>query len=132
MLFENIGLKVPSILLPKKSLDYSQWAVVACDQFTSEPEYWQNAANLVKGAPSTLNLIYPEVFLEEPEGEKTARIQKINQTMREYLNQGIFETCDHSFILVDRRTSHVSSRKGLVVALDLEAYDYSRQSQTLI
>ncbi len=69
--FEDIGIQIPQIYLPRKGTDLTKWAVIACDQFTSEPEYWQEVEKLVGNAPSTYNLILPEVFLETP-GEEAA------------------------------------------------------------
>lgn len=127
---EDIGLKVPNILLPRKGVDLSKWAVVACDQYTSQPEYWSNLKNLVEGSPSTLNAIFPEVYLEDGDGQK--RIEGINAAMEDYLEEGVLEDQGPGFVLLDRKTSHVASRKGLVVALDLEKYDYKVGSQSLI
>lgn len=127
---EKIGLKVPNILLPRKGIDLSKWAVVACDQYTSQPDYWERLRLDVKGSPSTLNAIFPEVFLEEVDGDK--RIEQINAAMDAYLREGILEDQGPGFVLLDRKTSHVESRKGLVVALDLEKYDYAVGSQSLI
>ncbi len=129
MSFEEIGLKVPKILIPKKSIDMTKWAVVACDQYTSEPEYWDSVKEIVADDPSTLKIIFPEVYLEAENKEEI--ISSINKTMEEYLQEGIFEEIG-GFILVDRKTSQADSRKGLVVALDLEKYDYNKGSQTLI
>jgi hypothetical protein len=130
MNFDNIGLQAPRILLPREGTDMTAWAVVACDQYTSEPEYWRNAGTLVGGKPSTLNLIYPEVYLESGNGPQI--ISSINRKMREYLSLDVLEEKNPGFVLVDRKTSHAPSRKGLVVALDLECYDYTPGSKTLI
>ncbi len=127
---EDIGLKVPNILLPAKGIDLGKWAVVACDQYTSQPEYWENLKNLVEGCPSTLNAVFPEVYLEAGDGQE--RIERINGTMDAYLKEGVLEDLGPGFVLLDRKTSHVASRKGLVVALDLEKYDYKVGSQSLI
>ena len=81
MIFKNIALQVPRILLPKAGTDLSKWAVIACDQYTSEPEYWDKAKQLVGDAPSTLNLIFPEVYLEDEDSEQ--RITTINQAMQQ-------------------------------------------------
>jgi len=129
MKFEDIGLLVPNILLPKEGIDLTKWSVVACDQFTSEEEYWKSVKELVGNSPSTLNIIFPEVYLDK--GNDDTIIKSINSKMTEYLNENIFD--EHKgFILVDRKTSHADSRKGLVVALDLDRYDYNKGSQTLI
>jgi hypothetical protein len=126
----KLAMEVPTILLPKKDVDLSRWAVIACDQYTSEPEYWQDVDRLVADQPSTLRLVFPEVYLEEDGVE--ARIADINASMNQYLSDGVLTAQEQGFILLDRKTSHVPSRKGLMVALDLEAYDYRPGSKTLI
>ncbi len=128
--YNSVSLGVPEILLPKEGIDLAKWAVIACDQFTSEPEYWAKVAALAGDAPSTLNIIYPEVFLHEPEAEKGARIARIRKTMNRYLDQALFQTRE-GFIYVERMTGG-HTRKGLVVALDLEAYDFHKGSSTPI
>jgi len=128
--FSKLALAIPEILLPKAGVDLQRWAVIACDQYTSEPEYWEAVDRLVADQPSTLRLIFPEVFLEEDDSE--ARIAEINRAMRDYLAQGVLEAQPEGFLLVDRKTTHAPSRKGLMVALDLEAYDYRPGSKTLI
>ena len=128
--FESVGLEVPGILLPDAGTDMRKWAVVACDQYTSQPEYWQKAAEFVGEAPSTLKLMLPEVYLGSDREEEI--IAAINRTMREYLEDCTLAPPRSGFVLVDRATSHAASRKGLVVALDLEAYDYNKGATTLI
>lgn len=128
--FEDIGLYVPSILLPRPGVDLLKWAVVACDQYTSQPEYWEQVESFVGDSPSTLHLVLPEIYLNSPHCEKL--IEKINRTMQEYLSSGILVEQKPGFVLVDRKTSGGLSRKGLVVALDLEQYDFARNAQTLI
>jgi uncharacterized protein (DUF1015 family) len=130
MNFEKIGLHVPEILLPKNGSDMTKWSMVACDQYTSQPEYWKKAMGLVKDAPSTLNLILPEVYLETHREEKL--VSEVNSNMKKYLEENILIKQKPCFILVDRKTSKTSSRKGLVVALDLERYDFREGSETLI
>ena len=83
MKYEEIGLLIPEILFPKQGVDLSKWAVVACDQFTSQPEYWKDVSNLVGDNPSTLNIIFPEVYLEEEDGSR--RIESINKNMNSYI-----------------------------------------------
>ncbi|MGE5583294.1 MAG: DUF1015 domain-containing protein [Bacillota bacterium] len=124
------GLGIPEILLPGPGIDLAKWPVVACDQYTSQPEYWEKVSALVGDSPSTLRLIYPEVYLGKEDGSK--RIKDIHLRMREYLEENILVSQGAGFVLVDRRTSRVPSRKGLIVALDLECYDYHPGSQTLI
>jgi hypothetical protein len=125
----KVGIKVPEVLLPNTEIDPTKWAVVACDQYTSQPEYWEEAAKLIGDDASTLKVTFPEVYLEDDDADE--RIKDINKTMDEYLANNIFKTVE-GFILLDRKTSHVPSRKGLIVALDLEEYDYSPESQSLI
>ncbi len=126
----RLALEVPTILLPAEGVDPSRWAVIACDQYTSEPEYWTAVDRLVAGQPSTLRLIFPEVYLEE--GDDAPRIAAINRAMDEYLAQEVLAEQPPGFLLVDRKTTHAPSRKGLVVALDLEHYDYRPGAKTLI
>ncbi len=130
MKFENIGLSVPAILLPNENVDPEKWAVIACDQYTSQADYWNQVEELVGDAPSTLRLTFPEIYLED--AGKEERIANINAAMRQYLADGTLVEQKPGFILVDRKTAHAASRKGLVVALDLEHYDYSADSTTLI
>lgn len=117
------------ILLPK-NVDFSKWSVVACDQYSSEPQYWEEAEEIAKGSPSTLNIIYPEAYLNEPDGDK--RIENINRTMEQYISDGIFKEYTDSLIYVERTQKNGKVRRGIVGAIDLEAYDYSVGSQSLV
>lgn len=119
-----------NILLPKEEIDSYKWSVVACDQFTSEPEYWARVEEEIGNAPSTFSMILPEVYLEEPDAEE--RIQKINKTMDDYLEQGIFEEYNDALIYVERVDSTGKMRAGLVGQFDLEQYDYNKGSTSLI
>ena len=122
------ALHTAKILLPRAGIDPEKWAVVACDQFTAQPEYWRKADALVGQAPSTLRLILPEAWLVEGE----ARIPAIHAAMAKYLSDGTLETAvEDGFVLVERDTP-AGARPGLVVALDLEAYDYNPGSASLI
>ncbi len=124
------GLAAPDILIPGEQYNLKKWAVVACDQYTSEPEYWEKTAAYVGNEPSTLNLIFPEVYLGK---HSNTRIDSINRKMAEYLSSGIFETCKESFFLVHRKTpANPDGRWGLIAALDLEQYDYAKGSKSLI
>lgn len=125
----NIGVLVPNVMLPPKGTDFSKWAVVACDQFTSQPEYWQQARDYIGSAPSTLDLILPEAFLGKP--DEADRIASIRRHMRDYLAKGVLTTLPQGFVLV-RRSAAGNTRNGLVLALDLECYDYNKGSTTLI
>ena len=130
MNLEKIGLQVPTILLPNPDVNLSRWAVIACDQYTSQADYWDHVEAQVGDAPSTLRLTFPEIYLED--ADKEERIKHINQVMKRYLADGTLLAQQPGFILVDRKTSHAASRKGLIVALDLEHYDFSVGSKTLI
>jgi hypothetical protein len=110
-----LGLKVPRVLLPKKGLDLTKWCVIACDQYTSQPEYWKSVKDIVKDVPSTLNLIFPEVYLGDEKWNQEV-IQKIKEKMCEYDRDGILEAQDPGFVLLDRQTPHVASRKGVSAA----------------
>jgi hypothetical protein len=109
--YESICLGIPEILLPKKGTDLNKWAVIACDQFTSEPDYWRMVSILVGQAPSTLNLIFPEVYLGEKNPE--ARIARIREHMARYMDQGLFKETE-GFIYVERKVGD-RTRKGLMV-----------------
>ncbi|MCL4530112.1 MAG: DUF1015 domain-containing protein [Chloroflexi bacterium] len=127
-IISDIGIQIPQIYLPKPGIDLKKWAVIACDQFTSEPEYWNQVEQIVGDAPSTLNLTFPEVYLEKPGAEQ--RIQNIQSTMREYLDAGILQPRE-GLIYVERTVAG-KTRKGIVLALDLEHYDYNKGSSSLI
>ncbi len=122
-------IKSMPILLPKKDIDLSKWSVVACDQFTSERAYWERLKEYVGDSYSTLNIVFPEVYLGSNDDE---RIQKINDTMRKYQSEGIFDVHENCFILVDRVISNGQHRLGLVIAIDLEEYDFSPTSKARI
>ena len=126
----KLAIQVPEILLPKAGIDLTKWAVIACDQYTSEPEYWSTVDGEVGDAPSTLRLTFPEVYLEENDSNR--RIVAINRAMASYLDEGVLGSEVPGFVLLDRKTAHAPSRKGLMVALDLEQYDYLPGAKTLI
>ncbi|MFO7831312.1 MAG: DUF1015 domain-containing protein [Desulfuromonadaceae bacterium] len=130
MNFPDIGLQVPHILLPADDIDMQKWAVIACDQYTSDPQYWEDLAEFIGSAPSTLKMTLPEVYLEDEDVEE--RIRRINSTMHAYMQDVTLVEQDPAFVLVERSTSMVPQRKGLMVALDLERYDYTKGSHSLI
>lgn len=127
---DNLGIAIPDVLLPRPGSAFEKWAVVACDQYTSQPGYWAAVREFVGDAPSTLNVIYPEVFLNEPEAEKEARIRSIHSHMREYLDGGLF-TAREGLVYVER-TVDGATHHGVVACVDLERYDYNRGSTTLV
>ena len=130
MRFPGIGLSVPRVLLPRPDVGLEEWAVIACDQHTSNPEYWEEAARRVGSRPSALHLVLPEAFLEAP--GRGGRIRRIHERMESYLREGVLQPLEPGFVLVDRRTPHAASRKGLVAALDLEQYSFAPDAGTLI
>lgn len=110
------------ILLPDFSaVDGKKWACVACDQYTSEPEYWESVAKNVKDSPSTLNLMLPEVWL----GESDMRVPPIQAAMKKYLNDGVLVEHKSSAVYLERIQSDGKLRRGLVCAIDLDDYDFS-------
>ena len=128
--YVNIGVHVPEIMLPSRDCDLNRWSVVACDQYTSQPDYWEGVKKTAGESPSTFKLTFPEIYLKDEDRDE--RIRNINSTMEKYLNEGVLEPQEPGFILLDRSTGHAASRKGLMLALDLEKYDYNKGSQTLI
>jgi hypothetical protein len=127
-IIRDIGIQIPQVYLPRPGTDLSKWAVIACDQFTSQPEYWHEVEKIVGDAPSTLNLTFPEVYLEQPDGDE--RIKNIQATMREYMDEGVLQP--HDGLIYVERTVDGKTRKGIVLCLDLEAYDYTKGSSSLI
>ncbi len=126
--YPAIAIQVPDIYLPRPAVDLTKWAVIACDQYTSQPEYWHKVEQLVGSAPSTLNMIFPEVYLEQPGADH--RIQHIQQSMNDYLSKGLL--VQHTGMVYVERQVGGKLRKGLVLALDLEQYDYNKGSSSLI
>ena len=114
---------LPADILLPAGADMTKWAVVACDQFTSQPEYWQAVADTVGDAPSTLRLILPEAELGGP--EEDAAIRRINASMEDYLARGVFRTLPHSLVYVERTQSDGRVRRGIVGMVDLEQYDFN-------
>ena len=126
--YPEIAIQIGEILLPSPKIDLQKWAVIACDQFTSEPEYWQQVAEFVGDAPSTFNLILPEVYLGAP--DESARVATTQAAMHDYLSNGIFVS--RSGLILVERSVNGRTRHGLMLSLDLEQYDFHRGSQTLI
>jgi hypothetical protein len=126
--YPHIAIQVPDIYLPRPGVELNKWAVIACDQYTSQPEYWQKVEEIVGNAPSTLKMIFPEVYLDKPGAD--VRIRGIQQTMRDYLSSGLL-TPHAGLVYVERQVAG-KLRKGLVLALDLEHYDYNKGSRSLI
>ncbi len=125
----NIPFKPTDILLPENQ-NMEKWSVVACDQYTSEPEYWNSVEKFVGTENSTLNLILPEIYLEADNNEE--KIEEIHNNMDKYLESGVFKKYSNSLIYVERQLLDGSIRKGIIGAMDLEDYDYSVGSKSLI
>lgn len=125
----KIGVRMPHILVPAEGVDYEKWAVVACDQFTSEPEYWEETERIVGSSPSTLRIMLPELYLESP--DEADRIKRVRETMDKYMQEGVLQDLGEGCVVV-KRTAMGKTRLGVVLALDLEHYDYNKGSETLI
>ena len=123
----NHSFSPADILLPKS--DFESWATIACDQYTSEPEYWENAKTAAGDKPSALNIILPEVYLSKDNSE---RINQINCNMQEYLDNNIFNEYSNALIYVVRTEPDGRERFGLVGKIDLECYDYRSGSNAEI
>lgn len=121
--------KSADILIPQNT-DFKKWSVVACDQYSSQKDYWEKAKELVGDAPSTLNIIFPEAYLNDNDGDE--RIKNINVQMEKYIEDGIFKELKNSLILVEREQSNGKFRKGIIGVMDLEEYDFSKGSQSKI
>ncbi len=129
--FDRLGVQVPEVCLPAEGVDHSLWAVVACDQYSSERAYWDGVREAVGTAPSTLNLIFPECYLEDR--DKAERIAAIQRAMKDYLARGYLKKMEPGFVLVERSTPFEKEpRVGLMIAVDLEKYRYGVDSKSLI
>ena len=133
----KVGLKVPHILLPNKNVNLSKFSCIAADQYTQSTEYWERVRKYVGENPSTLDLIYPEAILEKESNSNdfdsilSKRIDGIRSKMTEYVSDGIYEDIGECFIYVERQTTS-GIRKGLVVAVDLNEYDYNKGAKSLM
>lgn len=122
-------IHVPQILMPNADTDLYKWSVVACDQFTSQPEYWKKTERKVGDAPSTLKLTLPEVYLESE--DEQARVDAIHATMEQYLTDGTLQEYPKGFMLVERSFGKKYARNGLIVEVDLETYEYKKGANSL-
>ncbi|MDR2660085.1 MAG: DUF1015 family protein [Spirochaetaceae bacterium] len=132
--FSSIGINIPHIILPSKNIDLQKWAVIACDQFTQDAAYWEKAAALTEGHPSTLNIIYPEIYLNQ--SDRAKRITRIHENMRRYLENmfmpdAILNPPRRAGAFIERDTPH-GTRRGLLLSVDLEKYDWSADAKSLI
>ncbi len=120
------ALNVPEILVPRTGIDLSRWAVIACDQFTQDREYWQNLAARIGNEPSTLSMILPEVYLED--ADRSSRLTAIRNAMNKNLEGNVFADPVKGFVYIERKTAYGRTRRGLVAAIDLDAYDWKPDS----
>jgi hypothetical protein len=134
----NLGLKVPDLLLPRDSIDLSAWAVIACDQFTQDPAYWERAGKAAGDRASTLNLIFPEARLAAVSGQAGGgeggenRIAAIHRTMAAYLGGEVFAPPFTGGVYVERDSPYHKGRRGIVLTVDLDRYDWGAGARTLI
>ena len=125
---KNYGLATPQVLLPNRRVNLKKWAVVACDQYNANPEYWERVQRLVGNNASTFHIILPEIYLED---ETEDRILAITSEMEAYVAEGVVEALPPGFVLVQRQLKN-GVRTGLVAMVDLEKYRYKPTKKTLI
>ncbi|MDD7184080.1 MAG: DUF1015 domain-containing protein [Oscillospiraceae bacterium] len=126
----NNAFKSADILIPNKNTDMYKWSVIACDQYTSEPEYWKETENIVGDSPSALNLILPEIYLESDNVDE--RIENIHSAMDEYLEKNIFDEYKNALVYVERMQNNGILRQGIVGKIDLEEYNYEKGSTSQV
>ncbi|MDR1319768.1 MAG: DUF1015 domain-containing protein [Treponema sp.] len=126
----RMGAVVPEILLPRPDIGIEKWAVIACDQFTQDRGYWEKVKNAAGTAPSALNLIFPEIFLSGE--DKCRRIDDVHKTMGAYLRDGVFTPPRRGCVYLERTTPFHRGRRGLVMAVDLEQYEWAKEARPRI
>jgi Protein of unknown function (DUF1015) len=127
---ELLGLRIPEVLLPNSHISLRSWSVVACDQYTSDSDYWNTVDATVSHTPSTLRMVLPEIYLGT--SDVSERVKGIHLTMEQYLREGVLTSQGECLVYVRRTTARSGLREGIVVAVDLERYDFSRDSTSLI
>lgn len=128
--FDALGFLPADILLPGKKTNMTKWSAVACDQYTSEPNYWHKAYEIAADSPSTLDLFLPEAFLDETRADE--QTEKINANMRRYLNEDLFDLFRGVLVYVERTLKNGQIRRGLVGAVDLEKYEFTPGNSAVI
>ena len=126
----QLGTAVPELVLPAPAVNLEQWAVIACDQYTQDRDYWAQVKQQAGTSPSTLNLIFPEIFLAD--NGRNERIENIHQSMKKYLAKNVFSPPRQGFMYIERNTPFHPCRKGLLLAVDLEQYDWAPSARPLI
>ena len=123
------GFRIPRVLLPAENVNLAKWACIACDQFTSQPDYWRAVERFVGNVPSTLHITLPEIYLEDERVEE--HIADMKETMREYLETGVLRELPEGVVLTER---HIGGkvRKGILLAMDLEQYDYRIENKPML
>lgn len=116
-------VRIPVVLLPRKGTDMSKWATIACDQFCARPQYWTELTEYVGDAPSTLKITCPEIYLNS--GNLDERISEVWKNMNAYVESGLFVGRE-GFVLVEREVENGEKRVGVMIAIDLDAYDWNR------
>lgn len=129
MIHNSLGIAAPEILIPDEKLNLKKWAVLACDQYTTDSRYWSEVEHQVGSSPSTLHIVLPEIYLGQP--DTAERISYAKETMGKYLEDGVLKLLPKGFVLVEREIGG-KPRKGLMVAVDLEEYDYDISKRPLI
>lgn len=122
------GIAIPEIWMPSHNVDLTKWACIACDQYTSQPEYWANVEKIVADAPSTLRMMLPEVYLPATD----EMLRDIDNHMAQYMEQGILENKGEYVTYIERGSSNGKTRHGWLVAIDLEKYDFDPAKNALI
>ncbi len=125
--FKGLSVRPAAFYLPEPGTDLSAWAVVACDQYTAQPEKWEEADRLAGDRPSALRMIIPEAYLDESE----TRVPAAQQAMRKYLEEGVLREAVNGMVLL-ARTTQSGTRLGLVLTVDLEDYDFAPDSRSPI
>ncbi len=125
-----LGVGIPEVLIPAAHVDLGIWAVVACDQYTQDREYWASVEEKVGEAPSSLRIVYPEIFLED--GDRQGRIAAIKANMSAYLRSGVFAAPVRAPIYIERSSPFHPKRRGLLVTIDLDRYEWKSEARSLI
>ena len=121
------------ILLPDDTVEKDKWAVIACDQFTSQPDYWDEVKKYVGDSPSALNVVFPEIYLGGKDGiSDEKRIENINSTMKKYLSDNTLKQAVTVGYVFVERTTESGVRLGIVGKIDLDTYDFDPKNKTLI
>ncbi len=125
---EKIGVAIPEIWMPAKGVNLTRWAVIACDQYTSQPDYWQAVEETVGDAPSALRLMLPEVYLPATD----EKLSRIDGCMAEYMANGTLESRGEYVTYIERGCSNGKVRHGWLVAVDLEKYEFDAAKKAMI